>query len=230
MIAADVQGGCAIHNPSVSCLPGKSARQSKDPDILADVYRPDTTMAIWHRQLPRSLEHAAADLLAIPYALALSMVVSPDRARDAIGQALPSTTDAVLYDDMAYLVEMYCCLMGVSDVGLRLTKLDEAMCPKFHVDTVPCRLITTYAGTATQWLAHNAVDRSKLGRGSGGLPDSESGLYSSDADIQQLASGDVALLKGELWEGNENAGVVHRSPVVAAGESRLLMTLDMVTR
>ena len=100
------------------------------------------------------------------------------------------------------------------------------MCPRFHVDRVPCRLVTTYAGKATQWLAHDRVDRSKLGPGSEGKPDAESGLYTNVEDIQQLQQGDVALLKGECWEGNEGAGLVHRSPQLTAGTGRLLLTLD----
>ena len=100
------------------------------------------------------------------------------------------------------------------------------MCPRFHVDKVPCRLATTYSGNATEWLPHDRVDRSKLGPGSSGKPDAKSGLYSRNDDIQQLEIGDVALLKGESWIGNEEAGLVHRSPGLRAGTSRLLLTLD----
>ena len=87
--------------------------------------------------------------------------------------------------------------------------------------------MTTYLGAGTEWLSHEAVDRSKLGTGSRGLPDHESGLFKAQSDIQQLNSGDVALLKGELWEGNEDAGLVYRSPGVADGDLRLLLTLDV---
>ena len=132
-----------------------------------------------------------------------------------------------LSEDIAELVDMFCCLFDLGRVGLRLTVLDKAMCPKFHVDKVPCRLVTTYQGSATDWLPHNKVDRSKLGHGSEGKPDEQSGLFSKMDDIQHLTAGDVALLKGESWEGNEGAGLVHRSPSLSAGESRLLLTLDM---
>ena len=36
----------------------------------------------------------------------------------------------------------------------------------------------------------------------------------------------VAVLKGEGWRGNQYAGLVHRSPAIPQGESRLLLTLD----
>ncbi|HBC56874.1 MAG TPA: DUF1826 domain-containing protein, partial [Gammaproteobacteria bacterium] len=60
------------------------------------------------------------------------------------------------------------------------------------------------------------------------LSDAESGLYTAVDAIQTLAIGDVALLKGELWEGNEGAGLVHRSPGVLPNQKRLLLTLDFV--
>jgi hypothetical protein len=65
-----------------------------------------------------------------------------------------------------------------------------------------------------------------LGPGSQGQPDKKSGLYKSEHDIRELDCGDVALLKGERWEGNLNAGLVHRSPEIFAGQSRLVLTLD----
>lgn len=43
-------------------------------------------------------------------------------------------------------------------------------------------------------------------------------------NIQRLQAGEVAVLKGEKWQGNEGAGLVHRSP--AAQQGRLLLSLD----
>ena len=132
-------------------------------------------------------------------------------------------------ENIAELVDMFCYLFELKEAAIRLKVLDQAMCPKFHVDRVPCRLVTTYQGIATEWLPHEVLDHTKLGWGSNGLADSESGLYQSESDIQQLGCGDVALLKGTLWEGNENAGLVHRSPVLPANEKRLILTLDFIS-
>jgi hypothetical protein len=92
------------------------------------------------------------------------------------------------------------------------------MCPRFHVDHVPLRLITTYAGIGSQWLREGEMSRARLGD-----PKAEP---SSIVDNQQLAAGHVALFKGEKWLGNEGRGIIHRSPQPAPGESRLLLTLD----
>jgi len=111
---------------------------------------------------------------------------------------------------------------------LRLTVLDRAMCPRFHVDRVPCRLVTTYQGIATEWLPHNVADRSKLGAGNMGKSDDLSGLFECPSDIKQLNCGDVALLKGELWHNNEGAGLIHRSPQLVNNACRLLLTIDFI--
>ena len=102
------------------------------------------------------------------------------------------------------------------------------MCPRFHVDRVPCRLLTTYLGVATEWLPHHNADRSRLGIGNQGKPDEESGIMNSDKDIKYLNQGDVALLKGEAWEGNEGSGLIHRSPTLDSNSRRLLLTIDFI--
>ena len=123
---------------------------------------------------------------------------------------------------------MFCFLFSLKQAGLRLTALDNAMCPRFHVDRVPCRLLTTYHGIATEWIPHTFADRKKLGSGNQGMSDEQSGLIQTLNEIQQLNTGEVALLKGEAWEENEGKGLIHRSPKLQNGSKRLLMTLDFV--
>ncbi len=160
--------------------------------------------------------------------LSLNQIVTPENVSQSLERGLPQVEGRdALIRDIALLVDAYCCLFDLETAGLRLTQVDRAMCPRFHVDQVPCRLITTFAGPATQWLEENSLNRSKLGRGSNGQPDSSSGLIQANANIQQITVGDVALLKGERWEGNEGRGIVHRSPGVEQGQQRLLLTLDM---
>jgi hypothetical protein len=154
------------------------------------------------------------------------MTLTPQRALSSVRDALGDSSQGELSENIAELVDMFCCLFELKRAGLRLATLDRAMCPRFHVDKIPCRLVTTFQGIATEWLPHQVVNREKLGAGNNGKPDSTSGVYKSPHDIQRISSGDVALLKGELWQGNEGAGLVHRSPEVPAGQPRLLLTLD----
>ena len=200
--------------------------EGNEPAVLADVYDQDINISVWKRALPAKLKAEVAALLASSRNIELSMTLSPANAEGRISAALGAESESPLCEDIAQVTRMFCDLFDLRAVGLRLATLSSAMCPRFHVDLVPCRLLTTYAGVATEWLPHDTVDRSKLGPGNNGQPDAESGLYAHDGQIRQLECGHVALLKGESWVGNECAGLVHRSPTVPEGSRRLLLTLD----
>lgn len=206
-----------------------TARRSvtgEHPDSLADIYQDDVNVSIWQRRLETDLTATCQKLLSKTTFTGHRVVLETSRLSD-LASALPDLTAfPPLLSDIQLLAEMFGCLFDLDSIGLRLSPLKESMCPKFHVDRVPCRLITTYLGSGTEWLPHDCVNRGKLGRGSSGLSDSESGLYTSDQNIRTLAPGDVALLKGESWQGNEGAGLVHRSPAIELGQQRLLLTLD----
>ena len=218
--AAVVAPQIPSHNENLNVMAGS------DPSILADIYEPKTNIAIWHRSLSESLQRLVDEFVASRQQPYTSLICTPSGARSRLLSELGGSHFSALVDDVNELINMFCYLFHLNQVGLRLTVLREAMCPKFHVDQVPCRLVTTYGGVGTQWLPNYAVNRAKLGIGSKGLSDQESGLYNNESDMRQMAAADVALLKGEGWQGNQNAGLVHRSPTIPSSESRLLLTLD----
>lgn len=201
--------------------------QSDSTEVLADIYQDNVNISIWQRTLSAELLKAAQRILGLNYAFRFSASVTPQDVFDSLYSALGANTEAeVISADVREIVIMFCCLFDLKQVGLRLTTLERAMCPKFHVDRVPCRLVTTYSGIATEWLSHKDVDRAKLGIGSQGKSDEESGLYHDRCNVNQLTTGDVAVLKGESWLGNEGCGLVHRSPNLTNQKKRLLLTLD----
>jgi hypothetical protein len=201
--------------------------QGYDPTVLTQIYQDDCNMAIWKRGLSKDIQRDVSEYLNSNTGLQASITLAPKNAARVIHDALGGKNlTAALSENIANVVDVFCCLFELDRVGLRLTALDKAMCPSFHVDHVPARLITTFQGVGTQWLPHHVVDRSQLGHANLGKSDDESDLFQSRDDIQQLSCGDVALLKGEGWQGNEGAGLVHRSPSLYLGEKRLLLTLD----
>ena len=204
-------------------------KEGNNLDTLGDIYQEDTNMVIWKRKLDNAIQKAANVIIDTNPSLEISRVVSPDDTYAEIRNALGFSENAsIISKDVANLVGMFCTLFALKQVGLRLAVLDRAMCPRFHVDRVPCRLLTTYLGVATEWLPHHNADRSKLGIGNQGKPDEESGIMNSNKDIKYLNQGDVALLKGEAWEGNEGAGLIHRSPKLNSNSRRLLLTIDFI--
>lgn len=198
--------------------------QGPAPEVLTRILEDDTNLAVWQRQLPLHIADFADLLLSLNEPLAESLCLElPDEEAepDLTGLAL-GFRDLQGYEgfiaDIGWLVSAFACLLGARRIGLRLRVLDKAMCPRFHVDHVPVRLITTYAGIGSQWLREGAMDRQQLGQAN--AEPQEAG------QVQQLKSADVALLKGEKWHGNEGFGLIHRSPQLASGERRLMLTLD----
>lgn len=204
--------------------PTRNQHQGPTPKALTRILEDDINLAVWQRQLPLHIAEFAQLLVALNEPLAESVcleLLDEDDEPDLTGLA-SGFRDVEGYGgfiaDLKWLVSAFACLLGARRIGLRLRVLDKAMCPRFHVDHVPVRLISTYAGVGSQWLQEGAMDRAQLGQ--------ESAEPQDATQIEQLGSGEVALLKGEKWHGNEGFGLIHRSPQLAPGERRLILTLD----
>jgi hypothetical protein len=193
-------------------------------NVLTSILDDKVNLAVWQRNLPVQVSDFAEALLAQGEPLSVTRYIEL-----ADSEQLVSLDDLLLQysnipgrgaflTDLSWLLGAYASLLGAQRVGLRLRALDKAMCPRFHVDHVPVRLITSYAGVGSQWLAEDVMPRSALGNPAAEPVQPEL--------INQTAVGHVMMAKGEKWEGNEGAGIIHRSPQPPAGTRRLLLTLD----
>ncbi|PAU58171.1 DUF1826 domain-containing protein [Pseudomonas sp. PICF141] len=213
--------------PSLKLRPVIRQVQGDTPKVLTGILDDGVNLALWQRQLPVHIADFARLLLSLnePLAESLSLELPGDDADPNLHGLASGFSDLEGYEgfiaDVSWLVSAFACLLGAQRIGLRLRVLDTAMCPRFHVDHVPVRLITTYAGIGSQWLKEGAMDRRQLGK-----PEAEP---QNNSLIQQITSGEVALLKGEKWHGNEGFGLIHRSPQPAPGERRLILTLDWLS-
>ncbi|MCE2571176.1 DUF1826 domain-containing protein [Motilimonas eburnea] len=196
-----------------------------DPEVLTDIFKPEFNLVNWQRPLPAELTRYVNWLQQNP--LNFARTLSPTEVVQVLAEQLPNGVGKQqLCTDVALLVDMFSCLMDCEHVGVRLTTLSSAMCPRFHTDKVMCRLVTSYSEIGTQWLDNASLDRSKLGWGNQGKADEESGLFQYPTDIYTAQVGEVLLLKGEAWPDNEAKGVAHRSPNLKPGAKRLVLTLD----
>ncbi|MGK0476307.1 MAG: hypothetical protein ACJAYV_001978 [Oleispira sp.] len=213
-----------ILNSNVDC---PTFKVGHEPSVLTSIYDDQTNMAIWQRQHQKVLDLYAQEWIKQHHSHTPRLILSADKTLDQLDGLLPDLDYKEEFkQDVALLVDMFSCLFDAKEIGLRISPLTKAMCPKFHVDNIPCRLITSYGGIGTEWLLEENVNRNYLGRGAKGLPDHQSGILQGDKTIQQVASQEVALLKGSGWIGNEMYGLVHRSPALSPGQTRLLLTLD----
>ena len=145
--------------------------------------------------------------------------------RETADSQLPESIDielrTMLVDLIGESCEIFGELMGCSQIGVRLATLRSPMCPRFHVDQIPCRMIITMIGTGTEWIPNKGVnwsDFSDLSNDKAPLNDS--------GKIQQLETGNWSILKGGAWT-SDYQGLVHRSPHDYS--ERLLLSLDPVS-
>lgn len=183
---------------------------SEDPQVLAKIYETDIQLCILNRSLDIGTHRYATTLQAEHTGFQLIQPINPRDVKQSLETSLPShQSRSSFIEDVSMLVDMFACLFELKIVGLRLNALNKTMCPRFHIDQVPCRLITTYAGRGTEWLESD--DEIPPGH---------------QAAIRSLRTGEIALFKGKTWENNHGKGAIHRSPALHPDESRILLTLD----
>ncbi len=190
------------------------------PECLAGIFRDEVNLAVWNRSIQPPVALFAAELSASAGQMQRFISLSEG---DSAAMVLPKW--ALKIDgaeawlaDVDEVIDMYRCLFEPVAIGLRLHILKRAMCPRFHVDRVPVRLLCTYQGVGTEWLQEERVTRPN---GPGPLPDQSV----ETNGVERLPTSAIGLFKGEAWEGNEGRGVVHRSPATD-DNPRLVLALD----
>ncbi len=181
---------------------------------LVEIFDPGVQVCAWQREINPAIESYLSGLSQTGQ-LHVMETLSP--ARPPILNPLPEGSGrAALIDDLSLLHEIVFDLLGDCEVGLHLARLGKAMCPAWHVDRVGIRLVCTYQGPGTQWLGRQDVDRRDL-RSDQMLKD----------DFIEAVSGEIVLLKGSQWPGNELYGAVHRCPGVESITTlRTFVSLD----
>ena len=181
---------------------------------LIEVFDPEVQVCSVERELDPAI---AAYLSGLPETVAKHSLATLHVDQAPTLDALPDGTGReALLEDIALLRDVVCVLLDCDSIGMRMGRLDHAMCPGWHVDRLGIRLVCTYNGPGTQWLDDQDVDRGLL----------RSAQIEQSAYVEASA-GEIVLLKGSMWQSNERFGAVHRSP--DPGKSaplRTVITLD----
>ena len=145
--------GLAHSETMIAKHPDRTSIKGDQLDVLTEFYSPLFNLVIWQRRLSDLLLNTSERILQAQPNLRLAAVVTPEKTLEVLTEALGSSqVSPVFSQDISRLVDIFCCLFDQKQVGLRLTALDNAMCPRFHVDQVQCRLVTTYHGVGTEWI------------------------------------------------------------------------------
>jgi hypothetical protein len=195
-----------------------------DPTTLDGIRKPEYTMAIW----PRTLGDAvSADILRLPvsaYPNVRLITAHPERdifsAFAAAANGARTQTPLALAADVAMLANMYRKVMRVEEILVRIERITEARRRLLHTDEVQLRLLCTYRGLTTRWLADDDACREGIGK-------SNAAICRKPSAIRRLVNGQVALIKGELWPGNAGRGLVHGEPYVCRpSHHRMAVVID----
>jgi len=185
---------------------------------LTEIFDPDVQICSWQRQIDPAIGVYLSDL---HQTRELQSIETLSPAAQPMLECLPEGAGrASLIEDLTLLREIMTELLWCDEVGLRLARMGHAMCPGWHMDRTGIRLVCTYQGPGTQWLHDQGSDRRNLG---------DSRIQ--EAAAVEAATGEIVLLKGSLWQGNDAFGAVHRSPELASDAPlRTLVTLDPLWR
>ncbi len=181
---------------------------------LTEIFDPGVQVCSWQREIDPGIETYLSGLQQTGEVQVLENLFPAHQPKlDGLAGGLGRVA---LIQDLLLLREVVSELLGCTAVGLRLARIGRAMCPGWHVDRVGIRLVCTYQGPGTQWLDDQDVERCDLHAAKTG----------GGAFIQAVL-GEIVLLKGTLWEGNDAFGAIHRSPDLGSSASlRTLITLD----
>ena len=186
---------------------------------LSSINDPGIELVISQRALPTSLLNWVNNIenSRIPN---FRILVKPGDLKTALDEKLeetgllPNGASDLFIDDISNLVAIFSQITMNELVDVRLDRIDDDACWKFHKDSVETRLLTTYRGPSTQWVKPQFSDRALR----------EQKKY--DGPLESLQLNDVAIFRGN--RANFAEGVVHRSPPMAqTGGVRLLLCLNV---
>ncbi|NRB30269.1 MAG: DUF1826 domain-containing protein [Rhizobiaceae bacterium] len=188
--------------------------QVRQANELAQFLEADCAALVWRRSALADFQNWL-DTLPVDHFPVGRLVLRPQAIGDAMAQLCDmcglahSAERELLINDVAVLGDLFAGLMEADYVRLRLEKVTDNACRKFHRDTLTARLVCTYRGPGTEF---------GLGRGD------------QDPDpIHAVPAFSPILLRGNQWLESPNSGLVHRSPPIeGTGQTRFVMVLDPI--
>jgi hypothetical protein len=190
---------------------------------FSQIYAPDVELVSISRAEAGEIGDMATHLIEPEQKLEVRWEQRTCSESTLLGSLAPRLNKELLYainKEIKLACEVLGMLLGCKRVGVRVATLREPMCPRFHVDRVSCRMLITFTGRGTEWIASDEVDRSLFAERNNETPP-----ITATGSVKSMTAGSWNLLKGSTWD-DKFFGVVHRSPLEA--KDRLFLSLDPV--
>jgi hypothetical protein len=224
----DAGGGerpvCRTDAPAVA---RSSSVVATRPRVLDAALADHVNVACWLRDLP-ALVASAAEALANSGVEELDVTERAERLPlDRVARPFVGAAREWVRRDLERLVAVVARLGAARALRLTFGSVAHDKCRKFHCDMLRYRLVTTYAGPGTEWVADEDVDRDALARLIPCAETSNRLVVRDPGSINRAHAGDVILMKGARRAGG--AGAVHRSPPIeSTGQRRLFLAVSTV--
>jgi len=182
------------------------------------IHNPSCAASIWWRELSSTFK-TWMDNLAPKHLPEGRLILQPEAVAEAVNQLFeiaetPESDERdMLRNDIVALSDLFCTTFKCEYLRLRLDKVSDNACRKFHRDTITARLVCTYRGRGTQY----------------GLPNEAPDDDVDPNELFAVPTGSPFLMRGSLWPETPYSNLKHRSPPIeGSGETRLLLVLDPI--
>ena len=125
-----------------------------------------------------------------------------------------------LADDVIALKRTFIAVSGDPAPRVLFECETDETCTLLHVDALPMRLLTVYAGDGSVWAPNGAVRRRYLGT------QSDAAVCPEQTTLRHAPRFAALLFKGEEYPGEPDNGLVHRSPPVPSGTVRIKVRIN----
>jgi len=202
-------------------------RTSLEVAVLGQLQQHDVNLVSWRRELPANLDELLVEW-AVRFPARFDQIVSmPSYDLSAAVHGLAEPARTWLTTDIAVLLAQLAHLANAPRLRVSFGAVRTNQCPKFHVDYVRYRLMTTYTGPGTEWVPDDAVRREALNHPVECPRDANEEIVRDASAVRHGAVGEVLVMKGARHE--TGRGAVHRSPPIeGTGQLRVALIASTV--
>lgn len=200
---------------------------TREWDSLAEIEAPHRNLAILERHISADLKNFLqqlqneAQVPTIQTTLPLHKLKATFKQHLQQFYALNVNGYQELIEDIYQLGRQFCQLSQQKTLKVYFAKIENSMCRLFHTDANELRLLCTYWGAGTQWVDNNNI------RPITACANTNESRIKDLSKVFSVKPYDVAILKGALHDQLATNAIMHRSPPLEEGESRLLLRLDL---
>ncbi len=208
---------------------------SPEPEILAGIAERHVALCIWERPVQPQVAVFLARFVESGAPLEVDAVVETGESvgddpllREQFCGHLSDPALALLLEDIGRLVELFRGASGMERVRVRLTRVVDAACAAFHVDSLPLRMLCTYHGDGMQWVPDDAACRRQLGIRGRSLRRANAAIVPDPARIETLPRWHAGIFKGRTHPEGGALALIHRSaPQCCERHPRIRLVLDV---